>query len=216
MASPCVEADNRLYDAAINQREEFGMKNLLLAMFAWLLSVSAALAAVNVNTATKEQLDSLKGIGPAKAQAIIDYRTKNGPFKSIDDLEKVPGIGPATLKEIRGEVSLTGATSTTAAEPKKEAATKAKSDSKGGDTKGVAKSEPKKDAGKSDEKAAAKPGDVKAQVKGDDKKATPKADEKKATAKSDDKKAASKDDARKASGDKDLRKDTTPAKDEKK
>lgn len=215
MASTRVDADNRLYDAAINQREEFGMKSVLLAMFAWLLSVSAALAAVNVNTATREQLDSLKGIGPTKAQAIIDYRTKNGPFKSIDDLEKVPGIGPATLKDIRGEVSLTGATSAIAAEPKKETATKAKSDSKGSDAKGAAKSEPKKDAVKSEDKAAAKPGDVKAQVKGDDKKATPKADEKKATAKSDDRKAASKDDAKKAS-DKDLKKDATAAKDEKK
>jgi len=40
-----------------------------------------------------------------KAQAIIDYRNKNGPFKSINDLEKVEGIGPATLEKIRKDVS---------------------------------------------------------------------------------------------------------------
>lgn len=187
------------------------MRNVLLAMFAWLLSVATALAAVNVNTATKEQLDSLKGIGPTKAQAIIDYRTKNGPFKSIDDLEKVPGIGPATLKEIRGEVSLTGPTSVPAAAPKKDAATKDKADTKGGDAKGAAKSEPKKDAAKSDGKAAEKAGSTKAPVKGDEKKAAPKSDEKKSSAKSDDKKSAVKDEAKKP-----VASDTKAVKDEKK
>lgn len=195
------------------------MKNFLSIVVAWLLSVSAAFAAVNVNTATKEQLDSLKGIGPTKAQAIIDYRTKNGPFKSIDDLEKVPGIGPATLKEIRGEVSLTGATSVQAAEPKKEA-TKTKADSKGADAKGAAKSEPKKDAGKSEEKAAAKSNDAKTSAKSDDKKATPKAEDKKATPKAEDKKAGTKSDDKKAAPKDDAKKSAEKegksAKDEKK
>lgn len=84
------------------------MKKLLLVLAMWLSLVGAALAQVNINTATKEQLDGLKGIGPVKAQAIIDYRSKNGPFKTVDDLEKVPGIGPATLKEIRSDVAVTG------------------------------------------------------------------------------------------------------------
>ncbi len=84
------------------------MKKLLLVLTMWLVMIGAAFAQVNINTATKEQLDGLKGIGPAKAQAIIDFRTKNGPFKTVDDLEKVNGIGPATLKDIRSSVTVAG------------------------------------------------------------------------------------------------------------
>ena len=53
--------------------------------------------AIDINTATVEQLEGLKGIGPKKAAAIVKYREANGPFGSIDDLAKVPGIGKKTL-----------------------------------------------------------------------------------------------------------------------
>ena len=86
------------------------MRKLLLAFAMWLALSGLAMAAVNINTATKEELTSLKGVGEKRAQDIIDYRIKNGNFKSVDDLEKVPGIGPGLMKQIRPQVTTTGKT----------------------------------------------------------------------------------------------------------
>lgn len=55
---------------------------------------------ININSANKSQLETLPGIGAVKAQNIIDYREKNGPFKSVDDLLKVTGIGEKTLESL--------------------------------------------------------------------------------------------------------------------
>ena len=63
---------------------------------------------ININSATVAQLDSLSGIGPTKAQAIIDYRNQNGPFSTVDDLLNVPGIGPKTLETIRDQITVIG------------------------------------------------------------------------------------------------------------
>jgi competence protein ComEA len=57
--------------------------------------------ALDLNNATALDLDSLPGIGPALAQRIIDYRQSHGPFKNIDDLEQVSGIGPKKLAQIK-------------------------------------------------------------------------------------------------------------------
>jgi competence protein ComEA len=62
---------------------------------------STLLLIVDLNRATATDLDRLPGVGPATAKAIIDHRTRNGPFASVDDLLKVKGIGPAKLAEIR-------------------------------------------------------------------------------------------------------------------
>ena len=55
---------------------------------------------VNINTATLEQLDALPEIGPKTAQNIIDYRNENGPFTKIEDILKVPDLGPVTFEKI--------------------------------------------------------------------------------------------------------------------
>jgi len=56
---------------------------------------------IDINTATADELDQLPGVGPATAAAIIDHRTKHGPFTSVDDLRLVHGIGPAKLAQLR-------------------------------------------------------------------------------------------------------------------
>ena len=61
---------------------------------------------VNLNTATEQQLEALPGIGPSLARRIIAYREQNGPFRRVEDLERVKGIGPSTLVRLRPEVAL--------------------------------------------------------------------------------------------------------------
>jgi competence protein ComEA len=61
-------------------------------------------ALVDINQATVVDLDRLPGVGPSTARAIVDHRTRNGPFASVDDLLAVRGIGPAKLAELRALV----------------------------------------------------------------------------------------------------------------
>ncbi len=62
---------------------------------------------VNINTADASMLASeLKGVGERRAQAIVEYRKQHGPFKSVDDLVNVKGVGPAVLKKNRSKLSI--------------------------------------------------------------------------------------------------------------
>jgi competence protein ComEA len=114
-------------DALCPSRTEDIMQRLFmalaLAVSAHLLLALPALAAVNINTASQDEFVALKkGLGPAKAQAIIDYRKANGPFKSVDDLKHVKGIGAKRLEKLRPDL--------TVAPPAKLATTGAKADAK--------------------------------------------------------------------------------------
>lgn len=84
------------------------MKKLVLAFILCFSFALNAFAAVNINTATQEQLEMLNGIGPSKAMAIIEYRKKNGNFKTVDDLNNVPGFGDKTLAKLKPEITVSG------------------------------------------------------------------------------------------------------------
>jgi competence protein ComEA len=84
-------------------------RSLVQALVASLIPAIAWCGPVNVNTADASMLaKELDGIGPAKAQAIVEYRQKNGPFKSPDDLLKVDGIGERVLDMNRGNIQIGG------------------------------------------------------------------------------------------------------------
>ena len=63
-------------------------------------------ARVNINTATADELATLPGIGPSYARRIVEFREKNGPFKRVEDLLSVQGIGDKTLERIRDRVTV--------------------------------------------------------------------------------------------------------------
>jgi len=61
---------------------------------------------ISINRGTVAELDTLPGIGPAKAQAIVDYRTAHGLFKRLEDLQNVKGIGPETYEDLKSFITL--------------------------------------------------------------------------------------------------------------
>ncbi|MDR2838591.1 MAG: helix-hairpin-helix domain-containing protein [Azonexus sp.] len=82
------------------------MKRILSGIALFLAGIGLAMAAVNINTATVDELDAVKGIGPSKAKAIVEYREKHGKFKSVDDLKGVKGFGDKSVAKLRGELSV--------------------------------------------------------------------------------------------------------------
>ena len=87
------------------------MKTVTQTIFGALaaLTSSLLLAAVNINTATVDELKSLPGVGPAKAAAIVEYRSRNGNFKSVEELKQVKGIGDGIFNKLKDEATVSGA-----------------------------------------------------------------------------------------------------------
>ena len=79
-------------------------KIILIALLASPFAILAA-DTININTADKASLTSIKGVGEKRAEAIIDYREQNGPFGSVDDLAAVSGIGQKTIDANRDILS---------------------------------------------------------------------------------------------------------------
>jgi competence protein ComEA len=94
--------------------------NMALALVLMLFSAVTFAQAINLNTATAAELESLKGIGPARASAIIKYREEQGPFESVNDLTKVTGIKDKALQKLlndnKGMLTVEEAEETGAAE----------------------------------------------------------------------------------------------------
>ncbi|MDR2015787.1 MAG: helix-hairpin-helix domain-containing protein [Azoarcus sp.] len=90
------------------------LRSLLLSLALCPLA-AMALEPVNINTADTAALQQINGIGPSKANAIIEYRKEHGPFASVDDLVKVPGIGEKSLMQLKPQI--TAGTTTAAAAP---------------------------------------------------------------------------------------------------
>ena len=103
------------------------MKKLLLVLITWLAFMGPAFAAtpVDLNSANQAQLETVTGIGPVKAKAIIEYRTKHGPFKSVDDLQKVTGFGKKSVDKLRTEVAVSSAKADVKASDAKSSGSKA-------------------------------------------------------------------------------------------
>ncbi len=85
------------------------MKKLFGSLLLTLSMTSAALAAVDLNTATQAELEAVKGIGPSKAKAILVYREKHGAFKSVDELAKVKGFGKTSAAKMKKAFTVVGA-----------------------------------------------------------------------------------------------------------
>lgn len=85
------------------------MKKLIGGLLAGLFLSFSAIAAVDINSATQSELEAVKGIGPAKAKAIVEYRQKNGPFKDVEALANVKGLGKASVAKLKDQLSATAA-----------------------------------------------------------------------------------------------------------
>ena len=94
---------------------------LVLFVFSLSIPLYAAQGVINVNTATKEELMMLPGIGEKTASSIVAYRQVNGSFKTIDDMTKVKGMSKKKLDKLRPALVLTGRNTYIPAQTQKDA-----------------------------------------------------------------------------------------------
>ena len=90
----------------LNDREQIYVDSTVVNSSGQRVSKKVSSGPININRATLRQLDALDGIGPVIAGRIIEYRKKNGSFLTIDDLQKVSGIGAAKFAQIKSKVRI--------------------------------------------------------------------------------------------------------------
>ena len=94
----------KLYDGQKIYIPKIGKSSSSLSSSSSILGASKSI--IRINSASLEELDKLDGVGPSIAQRIIDYRTTNGGFKSVEEIKLVPGIGDKMFEKIKNEIQL--------------------------------------------------------------------------------------------------------------
>lgn len=95
-----VKEEEKIVQDKCNQVDENSLKNDAC------IKTEEITTKISINNSTKDQLMTLQGIGEAKANDIIKYREENGPFNSIEDIKKVPGIGDNLFAQIKEDITL--------------------------------------------------------------------------------------------------------------
>lgn len=107
-----AKADRDWVDKNLNRAEKvFDGEKIYIPKVGENMEIKAVLGVsvskvIRLNSASIEELDKLDGVGPSIAQRIIDYRTENGGFKSVEEIKLVPGIGDKMFEKIKNEIQL--------------------------------------------------------------------------------------------------------------
>ncbi|MFJ7509929.1 helix-hairpin-helix domain-containing protein [Peribacillus simplex] len=101
-----VEDQMVIYVPEIGEEDKGYLENMQVGSSGDAVSGGTSGGLVNLNTATQEDLETLTGIGPSKANAILEYRETVGKFKEVDELKKVTGIGDKTFERLRDSISV--------------------------------------------------------------------------------------------------------------
>ena len=101
-----VEDQMVIYVPEIGEEDKGNLENIQVGSSGDAVTKGMSGGLVNLNTATLEDLETLTGIGPSKANAILEYRETVGKFKEVDELKKVTGIGDKTFERLRDSISV--------------------------------------------------------------------------------------------------------------
>ncbi|MFJ7991255.1 helix-hairpin-helix domain-containing protein [Peribacillus frigoritolerans] len=101
-----IEDQMVIYVPEIGEEDKGNLENIQVGTSGDAITKGTSGGLVNLNTATQEDLQTLTGIGPSKADAILEYRETVGKFKEVDELKQVTGIGDKTFERLRDSISV--------------------------------------------------------------------------------------------------------------